>query len=188
MTRTFEVPEDPGDRPLRRRATVRVLVVDPEDRVLLIGDSDPGTGARWWITPGGGIDPGEDDLTAVVRELYEETGLVVARDDVIGPLASRRVRHGYSDVVVDQHDTFYALRTPAFEPAPAGLTEEELTTVHGIRWWTEEELRSTAETVWPTLLPDLLGWVDAPPTAPVALPDVEESSVPITGAGEPLYP
>ena len=173
------VPADPGDRPLRRRSTVRVLVVDECDRVLLVGDSDPGNGARWWITPGGGIDPGEDEVTAVVRELHEETGLVVAPSDVLGPLARRRVWHGYSDVVVDQHDSFYAVRTRAFEPVPAGLTEEELVTVHGLRWWTTEELRTTEETIWPVRLLDHLTWLVRPPSAPLELPTEEESTVPV---------
>lgn len=178
------VPADPEDRPLRRRSTVRVLVVDQHDRLLLVGDSDPGNGARWWITPGGGIDPGEGEVEAVVRELHEETGLVVAAGDVIGPLARRRVWHGYSDVVVDQHDTFFAVRTPAFEPVPAGLTEEELTTVHGLRWWRTDELRTTAETIWPVDLLDHLDRLRQPRHGPVELPTVEESSVPV-GGGAP---
>ena len=31
----------------------------------------------WFDLPGGGVDPGEDDLAAVVREFGEETGLKV---------------------------------------------------------------------------------------------------------------
>lgn len=31
----------------------------------------------WWDLPGGALDPGEDEQTAVVREFLEETGLSV---------------------------------------------------------------------------------------------------------------
>lgn len=158
---------------------MRILVVDEQDRLLLVGDSDPGAGGRWWITPGGGIDPGEDETSAVVRELHEETGLQIEPEQVIGPLARRRVWHGYSDVVVDQHDTFYAVRTTAFEPVPAALTAEELVTVHGLRWWTPEELSTTAETVWPVDLVACLAWLTGEAGEPVELATVEESSVPI---------
>jgi bifunctional NMN adenylyltransferase/nudix hydrolase len=73
--RTFR-PVDPAERPVRRRRTARVLVVDHTGRMLLFSDSDPGIpGLRWWITPGGGVDPGESDLQAAVRELAEETNL-----------------------------------------------------------------------------------------------------------------
>ena len=55
-------------RPVRRRATVRVLLLDDADRVLLFHDSDAGLDpvVTWWMTPGGGIDPGEDDVSAAV--------------------------------------------------------------------------------------------------------------------------
>jgi len=67
------------DRPQRRRETVRVLLLDDHDRVLLFRDSDTGTTpvSTWWMTPGGGIEDGEDEPTAVVRELAEETGLTL---------------------------------------------------------------------------------------------------------------
>lgn len=184
-TRTFEVPDDPAQRPLRRRSTVRVLVLDDADRVLLFRDSDPGTGASWWITPGGGIDAGESELVAVQRELEEETGLVVQPTQVIGPLAQRRVWHGYSDVVVDQHDTFYAVRTDAFEIDTSGHTEEEKLTLQEARWWSRAELTASAEageTIWPVDLTAFLDLLTTPDRWPVSLPDVEESSVPVRSA------
>ncbi len=177
MTRDFVVPADPADRPVRRRATVRVLVCDEADRLLLFCDSDPGTGQQWWITPGGGIDDGETELAAVRRELAEETGLQVAPEQVIGPIARRRVWHGYSDQVVDQHDTFFAVRVPRFAVDTSGFTDEELVTVQGSRWWTVAETVASPERVWPALLPDLVDLLERPEDWPVALPTVEESSV-----------
>ncbi|MER6938661.1 NUDIX domain-containing protein [Nocardioides sp. NPDC127514] len=180
--RTF-VPVPPEERPRRTRSTVRVLLIDDRDRILLFADSDPGIpGARWWITPGGGIDPGESERVAAVRELEEETGLRVAEADLLGPTMRRTVVHGYSDVVIDQNDVFYACWVPAFEVSTAGHTEDELLTMAEHRWWTREELAATDEEIWPAVLLDL--WKDADVRRDAAASDpadggwVEESSVP----------
>ncbi|HWO49970.1 MAG TPA: NUDIX domain-containing protein, partial [Ornithinibacter sp.] len=103
-----------------------MLVVDEADRVLLFQDSDLGLDpvTHWWVTPGGGVDPGESDLEAGVRELWEETGLVVRAGDLVGPLLTRVVVHGYSDKVVDQVEVFYVVRVPAFEVDTTAHTEE----------------------------------------------------------------
>jgi 8-oxo-dGTP pyrophosphatase MutT (NUDIX family) len=178
----FVVPA-PQDRPRYDRRAVRVLVVDEADRMLLFQDSDLGLDpvTHWWVTPGGGVDPGETDLEAGVRELWEETGLVVEAADLVGPLLTRVVVHGYSDKVVDQVEVFYVVRVASFEVDTTAHTEEEQLTVADIRWWTLADLATTTDDVWPR---DLLAVLDlaAHPEAwrdgPVVSPAVEESSVP----------
>lgn len=179
----FVVPA-PSDRPHHTRRAVRVLLLDEDDRVLLIEDSDLGLDpvAHWWNTPGGGVDPGETDAEAVVRELHEETGLRVTEADLDGPLLERRVLHGWSDKVVDQDETFWAVRVPAFEVDTSGHTEEERMTVVGLTWWDLDALEATGDLVWPVDLRALVAlaadrdrWRDAP----VAGGRVEESTVPV---------
>lgn len=180
------VPVPPPQRPLRRRRTVRVLLVDDSDRLLLFRFTDPGLdGAHWWITPGGGIDPGETELEAAVRELEEESGLQVGAEQLVGPVLVRRVWHGYTDVVIDQEDVFYACWVPAFAFSDAGHTEEERTTMTAHRWWSRAELADTDEELWPAILPDL--WAeadlrrrlaDAAARPPLDGGEVEESTVP----------
>jgi 8-oxo-dGTP pyrophosphatase MutT (NUDIX family) len=182
------VPVPPPERPLRRRRTVRVLLVDDRDRLLLFRDSDPGIdGSHWWITPGGGVDPGETDLETAVRELEEESGLRVSADQLVGPVLLRRVWHGYTDVVIDQEDAFYACWVPAFDVSDAGHTEEERTTMTAHRWWTRDDVAATDEEIWPAVLADVWAEADvrrqeaatgAEPRPPVDGGDVEESTVP----------
>ena len=169
----------PGlSRVVRRRRTARLLLVDDRDRLLLFADSDPGLpGSRFWITPGGGLDPGESDTDAAVRELWEETGLRVEAVALTGPVAERFVVHGYSDVLVDQDEVFFGVRCDAFEVSTAGHTADELATFTSHRWWTRDELASTTETVWPAGLLDLWDAAVDGRTLGV-LPATEESVVP----------
>ena len=47
-----------------------------DDKIAMVKVTVEGQGT-WFDLPGGGVDPGEDDLAAVVREFGEETGLKV---------------------------------------------------------------------------------------------------------------
>ena len=182
---TGAVPADPADRPRIRRRAMRVLLVDDGDRLLLFRDSDLGFSPvpHWWITPGGGVEQDESDRSAAVRELAEETGVVVSEADLVGPLATRTVVHGYSDVVTTQDEVFWFVRVPAFEVDVSGHTEVEQLTMTDHRWWTRPELEATAEEVWPRgilrlwSLAEAMG-ASAEPTEPLDLGDVEESTVP----------
>jgi 8-oxo-dGTP diphosphatase len=52
---------------------VAAIVRDPEGKVLLQRRSDNGE----WGLLGGALDPGEEPAQAVVREVFEESGLIV---------------------------------------------------------------------------------------------------------------
>lgn len=159
-------------RRVKRRHAARVLVV-ADGQVLLQQDSDPGVpGVRWWTTPGGGIDGDETPREAARRELWEETGLRAAEADLVGPVATRFVRHGYSDRVLLQHETFFRIDAVAFEPAPKGLTSTELTRLVSQAWF---PLGALPEVVWPDRLPKLLAWRGGPV---IDLGEMDESTVP----------
>ena len=71
---------------------VGALTYDPSGRLLLVRRAhDPGRGL--WSLPGGRVEPGEDDAAALVREMAEETGLVVVPGALVG-----RVRRGVYDI------------------------------------------------------------------------------------------
>lgn len=57
-----------------------VALFDAEDRVLLVRLSDTGR----WALPGGSIEPGELPANAAVREMWEESGIIVELVRVLG--------------------------------------------------------------------------------------------------------
>lgn len=178
-TRRF-TPVAPELRPRRHRRAARVVVTDGH-HALMLADTDPGLpGSRWWVTPGGGIDPGETALEAAVREVAEETGLAVRPEELRGPVAVRTVVHGYSDQVLSQEESFFVLVVDArFEVEPAGLTADEQITLDGWDWLPLHDLAAVPEPVWPADLAALVALADSPGEWPVRLGDVEESTLPV---------
>ncbi len=182
MTEPFRsrrfTPVPPDQRPRKTRVGVRVIVTDGV-HVLLFADSDPGVpGSRWWVTPGGGADPGETERQTGVRELAEETGLVVQEADLVGPVLRRVVVHGYSDQICEQTETFYLLRHGPFELDLSGHTPDEQLTLTGHAWVPLAELASLPEPVWPAGLAEIV----ARGLGGVGVLDhgvVEESTVPV---------
>ena len=150
--------EETGDRgagPLRLRRAGRVIVLDPEDRVLLFRYDDEPPNGRHWCTPGGGLNDGEDYAAGARRELAEETGWT---DVALGPeVHERTLTMEYADAIVRQHERFFVARV---EVAGRGLGEvAAMHTSDGIaawRWWTLTEMDSTAEVIWPPGLSDLV--------------------------------
>jgi 8-oxo-dGTP pyrophosphatase MutT (NUDIX family) len=177
--RAFTIPNDPADRLRKVRQTVRVIMIAGE-RTLLFEDSDPGIeGSRWWVTPGGGIDPGETEGMAAVREVAEETGYVLGEDELIGPVARRRVIHGYSDQIITQDEAFYLARVEDFDVDISAHTEDERLTLLQHRWWARSELAETDAPIWPAELLELWDLIEASGRWPVALGEREESTVPV---------
>jgi 8-oxo-dGTP diphosphatase len=74
-------------------------VTDEQGRLLMIKRGhEPGAGL--WSIPGGKIEPGETDAEALVREMFEETGLAVE----VGPLIGSVRRPGLDGAVIDIRD------------------------------------------------------------------------------------
>jgi 8-oxo-dGTP diphosphatase len=161
---------DTGERDLeglRIRPAVRAIVLDPDDRVLLVQFRFPKTGEHWAL-PGGGVEPGESDHDALHRELAEEVGL---RDAQIGPHVWERLHiipfiNGLWD---GQRERIYVVRTEAFEPQPQ-MTWEELNAEHvyDLRWWHVHELGEHLQMVPRQLVQHLQALLrDGPPNGAV---------------------
>lgn len=138
-----------------RRVGGRVVLVDPDGRVLLIHERIEG--GEHWLTPGGGVEPGEHPRHAAIRETFEETGIgLTVAEDAEAVLVTQR-RWSWAGVVYDQTDHFFVAHLAEHaDVVPHALTELEVQTLIGHRWWTVDELRVTTEAVEPAGLADVL--------------------------------
>jgi 8-oxo-dGTP pyrophosphatase MutT (NUDIX family) len=155
------------------RKVARVVLLDPEDRILLLHGHEPDdVSDDWWFTPGGGVEGDETREQAALRELAEETGISEVE---LGPVLWRRTcSFPFAGRRWDQDEWYYLARTADARdvvPGAWGLTELERRSVAGARWWTCQELSQAHETVYPTRLAELLRRLldEGPPAGPVTL-------------------
>jgi 8-oxo-dGTP pyrophosphatase MutT (NUDIX family) len=131
--------------------------------VLLVRRADDG---RW--TPVCGIvDPGEEPHAAAVREVREETGLLLDDAALVGPVLTRSALFDFYAEHCRQDEEFFLARVAdAVDTATIardGWTEVELDVLDELRWWALDDLASETREVFPEGLPDLVrpllaGW------------------------------
>jgi 8-oxo-dGTP pyrophosphatase MutT (NUDIX family) len=142
---------------MRERITVRVLLFDPDGRILLMKGRTPTTrdGPGGWFTVGGGAEPGESLEACARREIAEETGFssvtlgpAVWRRDTIGPLPSGET------VLFKQ--TYIVAHCAGGEPVRDGWEAHEHDLVDDLRWWSLADLAASGEVIYPERMLELL--------------------------------
>jgi len=149
------------DHPLPRRAA-RVLLLGPDDHVLLVAHA-PDAHRRVWTAPGGGLRDDETHQEAAHRELQEEIGI----EEEPGPwIWSRRVTFSFRGCWIDQDERWFLTRTTHAEAEAAPLDDPGAITA---RWWSLDELHGTDAELAPAALGHHLGILlaEGPPEEPV---------------------
>jgi 8-oxo-dGTP pyrophosphatase MutT (NUDIX family) len=147
----------PGVQPIVRAAS-RVVLLDDQDRILLFRWEDARLEAKSiWITPGGGLNPGESPEAGAKRELFEETGI----DADPGACVWRRSHvFRFGEVWLEQRELYYLLRRERIDVRLDGLEAHERVAMTAHRLWSVDEIAASNELFAPrglaTLLPPLI--------------------------------
>lgn len=150
----------PNDFPVVERIAVRLVVLDAADQLLVFRTHDPNYPelGQWWELPGGGLDEGETYVEAAVRELREETGLVIAPDEVGPPSWRRQSSFIYRTERRLQSETIAKVRLTVVAPDidESQREEQEADDYTGFRWMPLAEVLVSKDRFYPGRVPELL--------------------------------
>ena len=139
------------------RYNVRALLFNTEEELLLmkieddITTDDQRLDNHFWVTIGGKIEPGETDIEAIKREVFEEIGV---RDISIDKLAF----YGEHTLFFHQfpiklYEKFYLVHCASSEFSFRNQTLNEKNIFRDLKWWSKKQLLQTEETIYPRSLP-----------------------------------
>ena len=124
-----------GSKPQYTRVSAYGLITDSARRLLLcrISKALP-CWQGYWTLPGGGLDFGEDPKDAVVREVEEETGMLIAPKQIA-------TIDSIHDCSIDTD--FHGIRILYHADLIGGtLRDEQDGTTDKCQWWAQQALAS----------------------------------------------
>lgn len=135
------------------RNNARAILLNQHGQFLLFRfhfDSHPGP---LWVTPGGGVEQGEDFESTLMRELYEETGMQLTSH---ARWVWTRDKQINAEPNFISHERYFLLHVDDSTISLEHLTENEKSTLVGYKWWTPEEVAASDDEFSPHNIGELV--------------------------------
>ena len=128
---------------LRPRAAA--IILNDANELLVLRHKNPQTGFEWWTLPGGGIEPEESVIDAIIREVKEECNLHC------NPLRLIYMSE-YVDYTINTHHLgmFFLATTDNIQDLKVGMDPEvEIQYIKECRFISEHEIKTSHIPIFP---------------------------------------
>ena len=145
---------------MNKKNTVRILLVNDKNQLLLMRVVDPSTTRldkktrpAFWCTIGGKIEADETIEQAAIRELFEETGYTI-NDVKLGPI----VWYGLHQMIisgehVELNEKFIVAHTTTDKQVlQDNFTQNEKSVVTHLEWLSLNDIINHSEAIFPAVL------------------------------------
>lgn len=147
---------------MKIRNSIKAILLNEKNELLLIYFDnsevvkDNNSARKHWFMIGGKIEDSEDYVSAVKREIFEETSIPEDKLE-IGPLVFKgRMIFNINNEPNDMRESFVVVRTSMSEVSLENLTEEEKPVLKKLKWFSYDEIKNCDEIIYPVVLPDYL--------------------------------
>lgn len=148
---------------MKIRNSIKAILLNEKNELLLIYTDDKNIKNKndkynggFWQMVGGKIEDGEDYVSAIKREIFEETSITADKLE-IGSIVFKgtMILNMYGEPN-EIRQSFVVVHTSASEVSLKNLTNEEKPVAKRLKWFSYDEIKNSDEIIYPVVLPDYL--------------------------------